>query len=167
LVPSDATLYELHAVLQVVMGWADSHLHDFSVGKQRYALPEPGEWDDALDEFATRLIDVVKPRGKIVYQYDFGDSWKHEVRIEKTQDGGVPAPVCMAGARACPPEDCGGPWGYADSLASLADPKADAHEEVAKWFPPYFDPEKFDIAKINAALQKATGGRKRRGHKTR
>jgi hypothetical protein len=100
------------------MGWEDCHPHEFTVKRQRYALPTPGSFDDDddEDEESTRLSDVAAPRSKFVYHYDFGDSWMPSILVEKVGvESPAPVPVCTAGARACPPEDCGGPFGYAEN----------------------------------------------------
>src|SRR6185503_19876997 len=82
-VPSEITLIDLHHVIQLVMGWEDCHLHDFMIKRQRYALPGSDVFDEAVDESETRMRDVVGPRTKLIYQYDFGDSWKHDILVEK------------------------------------------------------------------------------------
>lgn len=90
------------------------------------------------------------------YAYDFGDSWELEIRVEKIVPAEHSMPttaVCMDGARACPPEDCGGAWGYADLLESLADPKHPEHRNMKKWLGRRFDPEAFDLGRINLSLR--------------
>lgn len=112
IVPSEFSLFELHCVLQAVMGWEDFHLHEFTVKRQRYALPTPDSFDDGAteDEESARLSDVATPRSTFIYHYDFGDSWLHSILVEKVGvESPAPVPVCTAGARACPPEDSGGP----------------------------------------------------------
>src|SRR5262245_23327093 len=105
------------------MGWEDCHLHDFTIKRERYAVPSPDDWDDSFDETRARLADTVRPRSKFVYQYDFGDSWYHVLLVEKVVgDAAHSGPFCVDGARACPPEDSGGPWGYAEKLEALSHP---------------------------------------------
>src|SRR5262249_14519979 len=107
----DLTLGELHDVLQVVMGWRDSHMHQFVVSGKHYGRSEPDfdmEVDDEDSVLLSRILTGKKPR--IVYEYDFGDSWQHDVILERTLEPkpGIKYPICLEGERACPPEDCGG-----------------------------------------------------------
>ena len=133
-VPAGITLAELHRVLQVVMGWTDSHMHQFHVGEARYGNLSPhfGEELDYEDEAKITLAGVARKAKTFLYEYDFGDGWMHEIEIEKAQDleGAMARAVCADGARACPPEDIGGPPGYEDFLAGLADPKMRIEIEV-------------------------------------
>jgi hypothetical protein len=152
-VPSEFTLFDLHCAIQVAMGWEDCHLHDFQIKRQRYAVPDGDDFGSPLDETKARLCDVAGPRAKIRYQYDFGDSWNHVVVVEKilavTE---VAPPVCSDGARACPPEDSGGPWGYSEKLEALADPEDEDSEELRDWMGEDFDPERFEIDVVNREL---------------
>lgn len=155
-VGSDLTLGELAAVLEAAMGWLGGHLHVFEVGRVRYGVPDP-DWDmDDLDENRFRL-DVVLPKVgmKMRWDYDFGDGWEHDVVIEAISmpEGGVEYPLCLAGRRACPPEDCGGPWGYADLLEALANPDHPEHEEYREWAPLDFDPARFDVEEATDAMR--------------
>jgi len=153
LVPSDYTLFDLHCVIQAVMGWEDCHLHQFTIKRQRYSLPDPGSFDDsALNEDDVRLLDVAKPRTKFVYHYDFGDSWNHSILVEKVGVEPDPlVPLCMDGARACPPEDSGGPWGYTEKLRALSSDD-DKVGELREWMGD-FDPELFDSELANSSLK--------------
>src|SRR5690554_3774300 len=85
IIPSEFSLFELHCVIQAVMGWEDCHLHEFTVQRQRYALSTPDSFDDGAteDEESARLSDVATPRSKFIYHYDFGDSWLHSILVEK------------------------------------------------------------------------------------
>ncbi|HEY1380201.1 MAG TPA: plasmid pRiA4b ORF-3 family protein [Gemmataceae bacterium] len=146
----DCTLDELHDSIQTAMGWENAHLHHFKVGGQYYGDPELMGENFAefgyKDSTMTRLSDIVPAGGKKLrfeYEYDFGDSWWHEIRGEKVEEGRA-EPECVAGARACPPEDCGGPWGYADFCDAVADPNHERHEELTEWIGGPFDPEAFD-----------------------
>lgn len=162
LVPADIKLPKLHAVLQASMGWTDSHLHRFSYEQTNYEpafqMEEAWDPDESQDEAKVRLSAVLNREGDwLLYQYDFGDNWEHEVRVEKL----LPAPpsrarqaVCLAGARACPPEDCGGISGYERMLKILAHPKHREHDETLQWLGESFDPVVFDIARVNTALRK-------------
>lgn len=160
-VPSDLTLRKFHRILQDAMGWYDSHLHQFTIRGVYYAERNP-EWEGfgppVRSERTTRLEDVVSgPKMKFVYEYDFGDGWEHEILVEKVlpPEEGVRYPVCVTGAPACPPEDCGGPWGYAELLEAIRDRNHERHEELLEWVGARFDPEAFDLAGINRALRTA------------
>ena len=128
-VPSDMNLAKLHQVIQYVMGWDDSHMHQFKVGKTYYGTTYPDDFDgmpETKDESKARLQELVsRPKAKFVYEYDFGDSWEHEVVLEKIlpPESGVHYPLCTEGKRACPPEDCGGVGGYDSLLRSHPRPK--------------------------------------------
>jgi hypothetical protein len=89
------------------------------------------------------------------YTYDFGDNWEHTIQIEKVVDAepGIRYPRCIDGKRACPPEDCGGAWGYGDFLKAIQDPKHSEHEEMTEWIGGEFDPEEFDLAAVNNGLR--------------
>ncbi len=155
-VESDRTLGELAPVLEAAMGWLGGHLHVFDVGGTRYGTPDPDWGMDDLDENRIRLGDVLPKVGmKMRWDYDFGDGWEHDVLVEAiaTPERGVEYPICLAGRRACPPEDCGGPWGYADLLEALANPDHPHHEELSEWAPFDFDPNHFDRDETNEAMR--------------
>jgi hypothetical protein len=159
LVPGEFSLGQLHQVIQVVMaGWCDGHLHEFEIDGEHYSQPPaPGEdWGVPIgDEATVKLADVLgAEKSKCLYIYDFGDDWQHEVLVEKILpiDPNQTYPVCLKGKRACPPEDCGGPWGYAELLAILADPKHPEYDERCEWLIGDFDPECFDPDSINEEL---------------
>jgi hypothetical protein len=157
-VPCQITFADLHLVLQAVMGWENDHLYEFGVGKRRFGEPS---WDsDNRREDAGRiqLRDVAARQGaRLTYVYDFGDDWQHDVIVEKTAcpDAEPGRAVCIAGERACPPEDCGGVWGYAELLDALDDPANSELEERVEWLEevhgPY-DPEHFELDAINVRL---------------
>ncbi|MGH9179817.1 MAG: plasmid pRiA4b ORF-3 family protein, partial [Acidimicrobiales bacterium] len=164
LVPSGMTLADLHTVLQVAMGWYDCHLYEFSVDGQAYGDPanDAGWGSTIADDNGVTLAQVAAPGSRLMYQYDFGDDWEHRILVEKLIPGGAgaPLPTCVAGRRACPPEDCGGVWGYEELLAVLADPGHPEHDEMADWSGP-IDPEAFDRADVNARLAAMSAGRRR------
>ena len=161
LVHADASLGDLHQAIVAAMGWDDSHLHMFSDDSTRYGTPDADLDLEDEDEFA--LADVlVEPGDGLRYLYDFGDDWDHDVRLEKVlppdaDPRATAVPVCLAGKGACPPEDCGGPWGYADLKETIADPADEEHEGILEWLgledPSDFDPAAFDLASVNARLQ--------------
>jgi len=154
-VPVDVRLDRLHEVLQHVMGWTDSHLHGFYVGRTAYGRPDPEFPDDTLDERRVRLDEIAGEGDTVVYEYDFGDGWRHSLKIEKRMpaEPGARYPRCLAGKRACPPEDCGGPPGYARLLEVLADPKHEEHEDMLDWLGGDFDAEAFDPGEVDRALR--------------
>jgi hypothetical protein len=154
-VRGDLTLDRLHHVIQAAMGWTNSHLHQFLIGQEGYS--DPGfEVEDTKDERRLRLSDISRANGaRFTYEYDFGDGWEHTIVIDDIQPAGKSAdvPVCLDGARACPPEDCGGPFGYAENfLAAISDPRHPEHKEMLGWIGGAFDPERFDLKGINRAL---------------
>jgi len=144
-VSGDITLDRLHDVIQIVMGWTDSHLHSFTVGKKRYTeRPEPSR--EGVEECRHRLVNHVKKNGRAFeYWYEFGDDWIHEIKVENSRycfpdDAGFPLPWCIGGENACPPEDVGGPPGYQQFLAAVTDPEDLLHEEYKSWSGEYLTP---------------------------
>ncbi len=158
-VDSGTTLFKLHQVLQDAMDWSGGHLHQFEIHGRHYSHPDyelDKHGDDILDERKFKLSQVsLEEKMKFSYEYDFGDGWEHELLIEKIiqNQEKLSHPVCLAGKRACPPEDCGGPWGYAELLEILSDPKHPEYEERKEWVGSYFNPEEFDIEETNRELK--------------
>ncbi len=148
LVDGSATLDEVHGVIQAAFGWWDYHLHEFRIGGDDYGVPDP-DWDmrTVLDETCSRLDKVAGEGDRFRYVYDFGDDWEHDVVVEKVlaRSEVDTVPACIAGKRACPPEDCGGSWGYEEYLTAIADPSHPRHAEMMEWRG-MFDPEAFDPA---------------------
>ncbi len=155
-VASTDNLEDIHIALQIVMGWSNSHLHEFKKGRVRYGMPDEDFPSDILDEVEYRLDQVLKiEKDKLIYDYDFGDGWEHEVMLEKILpfDPGVVLPVCLKGSRACPPEDVGGIPGYEMFLEAVTDPSHPDHEAMLEWVGGDFDPEHFDLAEVNDLLR--------------
>ena len=155
LVPGSISLKELHDVLQVAVGWTDSHLHQFVVRGTLYGRPDPEFGRGCVNEKGVRLDGVLKAeKDAMTYEYDFGDGWQHKVVLEKILGSAVDgvAPSCTAGARACPPEDCGGVWGYAELLKIISDASHPEHDERLEWLGDQFEPERFDIVEVNSKL---------------
>lgn len=159
----DGTLDRLHEHIQTAMGWTNSHLHHFRIGEQLYGDPDlmQENFDDMeyKDSTTTKISGILPRTGKrfrFQYEYDFGDSWYHEVLFEGVvrAEPKVKYPLCLEGKRACPPEDCGGIWGYADFVEAIQNPDHDQHEELLEWVGGRFDPEKFDAAKATKAMRK-------------
>jgi len=153
-VPADFTLAELHHVLQAAFAWDDTHLHVFKAGGARYGLAHVDAPADELDESRYGVGDVLGPGATAQYEYDFGDSWVHELQVEAVEraDPLVTYPVCTGGARARPPEDCGGSSGYERLLQALADPGHEEHVSLRRWVGGFFDPEGFDLNAVNREL---------------
>jgi hypothetical protein len=142
-VPGSATLEDVHYAIQAAMGWENAHLHRFTIGKRRYGAVAQDEVRGLEDERAYALQDVVKSGASFLYEYDFGDGWEHEVKVRRVSRATKSvAPRCLAGERACPPEDCGGVPGYGSLLTALADPNRHEHAQVLAGLPRGFDPER-------------------------
>ncbi|MEQ1903303.1 MAG: plasmid pRiA4b ORF-3 family protein [Pirellulaceae bacterium] len=147
----DISLDRLHECIQTAMGWLNCHLHQFIINREYYGDPQLLEDDPGIDSTKTKLSDIL-PMGKrrfaFVYIYDFGDSWEHEVVFEGIlpAESGKRYPMCVEGARACPPEDCGGIWGYEEFLTAIANPDHDEHVDLLEWCGGSWDAEKFDPA---------------------
>ena len=147
-VVENISLYNLHSIIQVVMGWEDDHLHEFNIGRNTYGASEPDLDPDVKNDKRAQLSQVVSSeKAKFEYIYDFGDYWQHEVLVEKilAADPMVRYPICLKGKRACPPEDCGGIWGYEGLLAAMQDPEDERSRELLDWLGPGYDPEGFDL----------------------
>jgi hypothetical protein len=154
--PGTKNLYDLHMAIQVTMGWMDSHLHSFDVGGEQYG--DTATTDDVADEARLTLNGLVKSGiSRLRYTYDFGDNWEHDILIEKAPpaSGATAYPACVAGKRNCPPEDCGGTWGYAEVLEILADPSHPQYEEQREWIGEEFDPEAFSVSEADTMLAAA------------
>lgn len=160
LVPSTMRLNRVHDVIQAAMGWEDYHLHAFEAGGVDYGLPDPELGH--RDERKTSVGDLLREPGDgMHYVYDFGDHWRHDILVEKVlaSNPGGRYPVCVAGKGQCPPEDCGGVWGYADLRETLADETHPEHADMLEWLgierAQEFDPNAFDPSDVNLVL----GGR--------
>ena len=161
-VDAAVTLVNLHDILQVVMGWTDSHLHQYRRGSTYYGQSDPEFEMRREDERRIRLNQVLrKPKDRMVYEYDFGDGWEHDVVLESSgvvAEGGSSVRV-VAGKGACPPEDVGGIGGYYRFLKAIQDPKDPEHHDMLEWGGP-FDPNAFDINELNKYFQKTRRRRK-------
>ena len=149
---NDETLDQLHEHIQTAMGWTNSHLHHFKIDGKLYG--DPLLIKENFDDFGyagsttTWLSEIVPEGGQrftFGYEYDFGDSWEHEILFEGRMkaEPGKRCPLCVEGARACPPEDVGGVWGYANFLDALADPEHEQHDEMRNWIGRKFNSEAF------------------------
>lgn len=159
LVPGKFNLYKLHQVIQIAMGWTNSHLHHFRVGEIYYSYPYPDtDWEDSgeVDSRRVTLAEIApNTKSKFFYEYDFGDSWGHDILVEKIMpaEPRVKYPQCVQGKGACPPEDIGGVWGYADRLEAIRNPNHLEHEIYEDWRDGDFDPTAFDVEATDQALR--------------
>lgn len=156
LVPANFTLADLHNLIQASFEWAGYHLHSFDVDGIEYGEPSDDDFYEVQDEGKLRLMQFVRgEKYKFRYTYDFGDDWGHVILVEKIlpADPALSYPVCIKGKRATPPEDVGGPWGYAEFLETIADPESEEYDEMMEWSGEDFDPEYFDLDEINARIQ--------------
>jgi hypothetical protein len=167
-VSDSLTFGDLHDVIQRAMGWQNAHMHQFELAKPRVRIGSR-ELEDFMGfgapeeatrpEYATTLAEGLGRKRKLRYWYDFGDDWWHTIAVEKRLPADTAAPLAelVDGAGACPPEDCGGPWGYGKMLATVADPANPGREELLEWLGEHFDPAAFDLpgrARAVAALFK-------------
>lgn len=155
LVPRKITLRQLHWTLQTVMGWTDSHLHQFALPRQKFAGPTYGIGAKVANEDRTELGELLWTVGaSLLYEYDFGDGWRHELVLEEILLGDESfQQMCVAGKRCCPPEDCGGPQGFAELIEALGDADHPDHQEVSKWLGD-FVPDSFSVEEINRKLRR-------------
>jgi len=158
-VPFDIRLDRLHLTIQAAMGWTNSHLYELRAGDAGWSTPYPeADWSgDFLDARKARLGDVLEDIGakKLVYLYDFGDGWEHTIKVERLADPepAVLYPRLIEVSGRCPPEDCGGPWGYAEFLEAITDPKHERHAELTEWIGDDFDPHADEAAWLTAEVE--------------
>jgi len=160
-VPFDIKLDRLHLTIQAAMGWTNSHLYELRAGGAGWSTPIPGVGggNELLDARKARLDAVLEDAGAktLRYLYDFGDGWEHTIKIERLVDPelGVLYPRLIEASGRCPPEDVGGPWGYAEFVQAINNPKHKRYRELKEWFEDDFDPEQVDtkaLAKHVAGL---------------
>lgn len=163
LVPNQWTLATLHHYLQWVMGWTDSHPHEFAVGAAVVApvwwiqevkgSADTGDYRDERRVSVAAIVAELGARGNFEYRYDMGDGWQHRIVIESLPptwlSDDLPLPACTAGENACPPEDVGGPHGYAQFLEILGDRDHKQHDDMVRWIGGVFEPNGFDLNRIN------------------
>lgn len=157
LVPGNLSLYKLHKAIQISMGWFDSHLHQFIIHGRIYSKPDPDDFQPVIDERRHTLNGIsLFEKTKFIYEYDFGDGWEHLILVEKIgpREPGVSYPVCIAGKRACPPEDVGGIYGYEEFLEATRNPDHEEHDSYLEWAGGEFDPDALDLEEINRELRK-------------
>lgn len=155
LVERDITLSNLHRTLQTVMGWSNSHLHQFVLPRQNNSYTKHGLGTNNIVRENARLEDLIRTVGtRLLYEYDFGDGWQHELVLEEVLLGDESfQQICVAGQRCCPPEDCGGPQGFAELIKVLQDADHPDHEDICEWLGD-FAPEAFSKEAINRRLRR-------------
>jgi hypothetical protein len=155
LVPIAIELPLLHTTLLFGTGWQGGHIHEFVFGHDNYARNEPGlDLSEVMDEEHVTLREALGARKTFVYVYDYGDNWRHKIKVEKivALDAPISRGVCIGGENACPPEDVGGAPGYEEFLAALADPTHSEHGHLKEWIGGAFDPATFDVDEVNRRL---------------
>lgn len=167
LVPSSLLLADFHKIIQTSMGWTDSHLHQFAKGRTFYSIKQPNEicWNEMNNiDYKKKKVRIsellIQVKDKITYEYDFGDGWEHDIILEKIlpMDNSNENPVCIAGKMNCPPEDCGGIWGYMEMLKVLKNQNHKENESISEWIGEDFDPAYFDVNEVNSLLKRKNYG---------
>ncbi len=161
LIQSDMLLSDFHKVIQSSMGWTNSHLHLFNKNETCYAekTADDSTWEELghVDYQELKVSDLLINEGeRILYEYDFGDGWEHEIILEQIlpgEENGLAKPICLAGKMNCPPEDCGGLRGYSDMLEILKNPDHEEYESFIVWLGGKFDPDHFNLNKVNKLLK--------------
>jgi hypothetical protein len=165
-VPGHFTLGQLHDVLQVAFEWQDRHLHDFEVGAQHYGACHPDDERELSDEDDFTVAQALPHKSSTIrYIYDLGDAWIHNITVDDIEDeppthrarslssrGPTSSVACLAGARAAPPESCGGPFAYLEFVEAISSPAHPRHDELLEWIGGMFDPEEFSLREINEGL---------------
>ncbi|HEW91988.1 MAG TPA: plasmid pRiA4b ORF-3 family protein [Thermotogaceae bacterium] len=165
LIHSDLLLSDFHKIIQTSMGWTNSHLHQFIKNRTFYTVKMQdddlwGEMDN-VDYRNMKVSDLLKKeKDEVVYEYDFGDGWEHNIILEKILplDTNTKHPICLTGKMNCPPEDCGGIWGYSNMLEILKDPDHEEYESYIEWLGEKFDPEDFNKDEVNELLREKDYG---------
>ena len=165
LIPSDLLLSDFHKIIQSTMGWTNSHLHQFIKNQTFYTkrLPDDDLWNemDNVDYEELKISDLLTSEKEIIiYEYDFGDGWEHDIILEKVLpvDVKIKYPICLTGKMNCPPEDCGGVWGYSDMLEVLKQSDHEEYDSYIEWLGGKFDPMDFDKVEVNELLREKDYG---------
>lgn len=161
LIQSDMLLSDFHKVIQTSMGWTNSHLHQFIKNETCYSekMPDDITWEELgnVDYQKMKVSDLlINEEERILYEYDLGDGWKHDIILEKIlpgEENELGKPICLAGRMNCPPEDCGGIGGYSDMLGILKNHGHEEYESFIEWLGGKFDPEHFNLNKVNKLLK--------------
>jgi hypothetical protein len=163
-IDSKTTLYEMHHIIQIVMNWRNYHLYQFVINDKlyrtriRYGNAELLDDPEAIDDRSTLISSIlINEKDTLIYEYDFGDSWEHLIKLEKIiQIGKIMHPKCTAGKLNTPPEDCGGIPGFYNFVDIMSDKKSRDYKSTRKWYGGEYDPIFMDLAKINENLEKLT-----------
>ncbi len=149
-------LAKLADILLVVMGWSNSHLHQFRIGDTLFGMHVEDWPEEEIDEKSLSVVQAIGGESGFWFDYDFGDGWEHRVEVQERSwtSHSLKFAVCMAGENACPPDDIGGPGGYEEFLDALNDPSHPEHLQYLEWIGGSFDPTFFDVTEANAALQR-------------
>jgi len=160
IIDSNIKLPDLHKVIQTVMGWTNSHLHQFINDDKFYSEPDEDSFTENIDYRKIKLSHILfKEKQSIIYEYDFGDGWEHEIVLEKIlSDHKYKYPICIDGERNCPPDDCGGPGGYENLLEIISNPKKKEYDEMIDWLGGDYDPDFINIEEINEMLKEKDYG---------
>lgn len=165
LVSENLLLSDFHKIIQTTMGWTNLHFHHFIKNRTYYSpkMEDDAFWDNSqyIDYKKMKIVDLLKvEKDKVIYEYDFGDSWEHDIVLEKIlpHDSKLVYPLCIKGKMNCPPEDCGGIYGYANMLEIIKNPKHKNYEEFIEWLGEEFDPEYFNINEVNNLLKEKNFG---------
>lgn len=163
-VPGTFTFQRLHEVIQAAFGWWNDHLYQFSPGgygtEPTISIPSEDDWEPVTDAREVKLSDIFRKKGEsFIYIYDFGDNWEHKITLEEVTDEKPQKASCTAGKGACPPEDCGGIWGYEEMKAILqSEPQSDEAAEFRDWLgledDEPWDPKSFDVNVANEEVMK-------------
>ena len=162
-ISGDISLADLHQVIQAAMGWGNDHLYAFVIDGKSYCPPDEDVESELSNDLNPSLFTVRQvlpaPLLRFSYVYDFGDEWKHDLLVEKIlpDSGGDARPKCIAGKRACPPEDCGGIYGFAELLEAMRTPSHPRYGELVDWLGQPFDADGFSVASANEALKGILG----------
>jgi len=167
LVKSSISFYELHYTIQIAMGWGNYHLFEFKIGDYRIGIIDE-DFDDPESGTAKIIVaneitlDEVISNGEFKffsYEYDFGDGWMHSIVVEKTMplDPDKYYPVCIKGKLNCPPENCGGLYGYYNFLEIIANKKHPEYRNMVEWMGGRFDPTEFEVEDVNVDLEDIEG----------
>lgn len=152
-IPTNINFQQLHAIIQEAMGWMNAHLHQFHLGRQTpFFIGIPDPYDDSGETKDGRKVKIneylTKEKDQIYYEYDFGDGWAHSIQVQEVLEAktGIVYPHLLKGKGACPPEDCGGIWGYNNLVEAINDPDHEEHEDLCEWMDTdYWDANEFDL----------------------
>lgn len=155
-IEDDITFLEFHNIIQDAMGWYSAHLYEFQIGRLHIGVPYEESYTEITDSLEILVHEILKKKGdKILYTYDFGDDWRHDIIVEKAEPlvSTDIVPICIKGKGNCPPEDCGGVWGYQHLREIVKDKKHPEYEEMLEWLGGDLYLEPFDIEDVNLRLE--------------